>query len=249
MHLDMQSASRPFDAPSCAPPLAMQGEAGNEIESDDDDCLPLPDTVSGLKKRSGADDDGLNWTYSPKIECVKEGKTKCFIRTPQFTETTERQHALHLVREFEIVPDKQSSSNIPQALATSRSSPGLMREESLRKSVPDPAKLRKCTLPPVQIPSKARGEKTRSRYTLYRATCPKQRDTYRRNAELCREDDAAAKVQTPLSSDRSTASERARRILRDLKVDILDRRSSSNMKKHVVIGSSSSLPSLKDMLQ
>jgi hypothetical protein len=119
--------------------------------------------------------DMLEWTFSPKVELVKDGSVKCFISTPQPAATKTRQKSLHILREFEMMPARTGNPKPP------RSTPNQaleirVHETDLRRYENKPELLSRCALAPMQEDAGQNGaDKTRSRHSLYHVARPKRR--------------------------------------------------------------------------
>jgi len=125
--------------------------------------------------------DFLEWTLTPHLTILKDNNSKCFIATPQ-TAKGSRQHALHLVREFDIQPARVIEDPFSSRKKTTlkRDPCGeprqiRVREEDLRKCGANLGLLTQYALPPLPrmidiLPPPKKGKENA------RAPCKKGKD-------------------------------------------------------------------------
>jgi hypothetical protein len=129
-------------------------------------CAPLlGESIQG--RNDPQESDMLEWTLTPKCEVVKDGSVKCFITTPHPEASHARQHQLHLLREFEMMPARARNPKPPRS-PKSHALEIRVRETDLCRFQSDFALLSRFALAPMKEDTCKNGKtKTRSRHSLY----------------------------------------------------------------------------------
>lgn len=118
----------------------------------------------------------LEWTLTPKTEIVKDGSVKCFITTPDIAASKARQHRLHLLREFEMMPAITMKPKPPQS-SPNQALEIRVHEADFRRCQNHVELLSRCELLPMKEETgKHHGKgKTRSSHSLCHAAAKSKR--------------------------------------------------------------------------
>jgi len=147
------------------PPALLEGS------HEDDDDFPHDDGPVSCRNV-----EYLDWTHTPKMVVQTDGSAQCFISTAK-TQAKTRQHALHLVREFDIQPSmavKKQQEQKARLTCLSKLHEIRVREQDLRKWGNNLEVLSQKALPPLKSTKQASGvDKTKKSVISYRRQRPR----------------------------------------------------------------------------